>query len=112
MFKVAQNASPNVDLSANFLIQERFWIGAAYRIGGDVITEKGKYAEFSGMRGESVIAMFKMLVTDRLEIGYAYDYPLSRINTVSSGSHELYLGYDLGKLKTERFISPRYINYF
>jgi len=112
MFKVSQNSTPNIDLSANFLIQERFWLGAAYRIGGDVITEKGKFSEFTGMRGESVIAMFKMLVTERLEIGYSFDYPLSRINSVTTGSHEIYLGYDLGKMKSERFISPRYVNYF
>jgi len=110
--KLAQNSTPNIDLNANLLLQERFWVGLGYRSGGDVINESGVFNQFPGVRGESVIAMFKMMATSKLEIGYAYDYPLSNLKTSTSGSHEIYVGMDLGKAKSTRYVSPRYVHYF
>jgi type IX secretion system PorP/SprF family membrane protein len=111
-FKIAQNSSPNLDINANILLQERFWFGLGYRSGGDVISEAGEFKQFAGIRGESVVATFKMMATKNLEIGYAYDYPLSNLNNSTSGSHELYVGMDLGKTKSTRYVSPRYVHYF
>lgn len=112
-FKISQNSSVNLDLNANVLFQERFWVGLGYRLGGDVINESGQFKQFGGIRGESIVATFKMLATQQLEIGYSYDFPLSNLRNGTSGSHELYVGYDLcsssGKV---RFVSPRYVNYF
>lgn len=111
--KLAQNSSPNIDINGNILLQDRFWFGLGYRSGGDVISEAGEFKQFAGLRGESVIATFKMMATSNLEIGYAYDYPLSNLNNSTSGSHELYLGLDLGNPKSKsRYVSPRYVHYF
>lgn len=111
-FKMSQNSSPNIDLNANLLLQERFWVGLGYRSGGDVINEVGEFKQFAGLRGESIIATFKMMATNSLEIGYAYDYPLSNLNNSTSGSHEIYIGMDLKKSKSARYVSPRYVHYF
>lgn len=111
-FKMSQNSSPNIDLNGNILLQERFWFGLGYRSGGDVISELGEFKQFGGVRGEAVVATFKMMATKNLEIGYAYDYPLSNLNNATSGSHEIYVGMDLGKAKSTRYVSPRYVHYF
>lgn len=111
-FKISENSSPNIDINGNILLQERFWFGLGYRSGGDVISEKGDFKQFGGLRGESVVATFKMMATNNLEIGYAYDYPLSNLNNSTSGSHEMYVGMDLGKTKSTRYVSPRYVHYF
>lgn len=113
-FKFSDNSSFNMDLNANLLFQERFWVGLGYRWGGDVIDELGLFQnQFTKLRGESIIATFKMLATQRLEVGYSYEFPLSNLRTNTSGSHEVYLGYDLCSPKQNvRFVSPRYVHYF
>lgn len=112
-FKLSTNSSMNLDINANFLFEERFWAGVGYRMGGDVINERGEFVLGSGFRGESVIATFKMMASQRVEIGYSYDYPVSRVKVATSGSHEIYFGYDLCAAKASaRFVSPRYVNYF
>lgn len=113
-FKLSSNSTPNFDINLNFLIKERFWIGAGFRSGGDVISEVGEYSQFGGFRGEAIIGIFKMMVTNKMEIGYAYDYHLSNLNNATSGSHEIFLGLNFGEggSNSQRFISPRYVNYF
>lgn len=109
-FKYSENSSSNIDVNANILLQERFWFGLGYRSGGDVITEAGEFKQFAGA---AVIATFKMMATNFLEIGYSYDYPLSRLNINTSGSHEIYIGMELGKrVGNMRYVSPRYVSYF
>lgn len=112
-FKHSENASVNLDVNANLLFQERFWVGLGYRFGGDIINELGQFQnQFSRLRGESIIGTFKMLATQRLEIGYSYDFPLSNLRTNTHGSHELYVGYDICGNQKVRFVSPRYVHYF
>jgi len=113
-FKTAANSSYNLDLNANLLFQERFWVGLGYRFGGDIIDESGIFqSQLVKTRGEAIVATFKMMASQRLELGYSYDFPLSNLRTSTSGSHELYLGYDVCKPKGNvRFVSPRYVHYF
>jgi type IX secretion system PorP/SprF family membrane protein len=111
--KFSENSSLNIDINGNILLQDRFWFGLGYRSGGDVISEAGEFKQLNGLRGESVIATFKMMATNFLEVGYSYDYPLSRLNVNTSGSHEIYVGMELGKRTgSMRYVSPRYVNYF
>ena len=67
-----------LDVTANVLIQERFEIGAAYRLDDS----------FSGL------ASFR--VTPELRIGYAYDYTTTALGDFNSGTHEVFILYDLG----------------
>lgn len=112
--KFSENSSMNIDINANILLQERFWFGLGYRTGGDVINQNGGFESLGSMRGESAVATFKMMATNNLEVGYSYDYPLSNLGRVNSGSHEIYLGMQLGKGTGGglRYVSPRYVNYF
>lgn len=111
-FKMSENSSCNVDINANILLQERFWFGLGYRTGGDVINQDGVFQSPGTFRGESVVATFKMMATNFMELGYAYDYPVSNIGRITSGSHEIYLGMELGKRSGGlRYVSPRYVNY-
>jgi type IX secretion system PorP/SprF family membrane protein len=57
-------------------------------------------ASFRGYRSESIdavalIAGFKL--SDKITTAYAYDLTLSNLKTVSNGSHEIVLNYNLGK---------------
>lgn len=89
LMKAVQGAPMSFDLSANFLFYEKFWLGAMYRHQDAV----GLLAQYN--------------ITNDFSIGYAYDYPLSPLHNYSGGSHEIMLGYLLGK-PVKGIRSPRY----
>ena len=87
--KMVDGAPLQVDLSGNFLINEKFTAGLAYRWD----------ASFSGMVG--------FQVSDSWFVGYAYDMDTTKLANYNSGSHELFLRYELFN-KNDRIISPRF----
>jgi type IX secretion system PorP/SprF family membrane protein len=87
--KIVAGAPLQLDLTANFLYNERFTVGVAYRWSAAV----------------SALVGFK--VNNRLSIGYGYDRETTRLANFNSGSHELFLQFDLlkngQKVETTRF---------
>lgn len=87
--KVVLGAPLQLDLSANFLINQKFTAGIAYRLN----------AAFSGLVG--------FQITDQLFAGYSYDQDTTRLAKYNSGSHEIFLRYELftnyGKIISPRF---------
>ncbi|MHC0442503.1 PorP/SprF family type IX secretion system membrane protein [Flavobacterium sp. 3-210] len=90
MIKAVLGAPLAVDLSANFLINDKFTLGAAYRWDAAV----------SGMAG--------FQITDGLNIGYAYDYDTTHIGNYNSGSHEIFLRFELFGNSKSRLVTPRF----
>ena len=91
LVKATNGAPLSFDVTANFLFNEVFWIGAAYRIN-----------ERAGALGG--IADFQ--ISKQLRIGYAYEYPISDLRPYTSGTHEVLLMFELFNVK--RVKSPRY----
>ncbi|WP_281297599.1 PorP/SprF family type IX secretion system membrane protein [Flavobacterium limnophilum] len=87
--KMVQGAPLQVDLSANFLINEKFTAGLAYRWD----------AAFSALAG--------FQVSDSWFIGYAYDMETTKLANYNSGSHEIFLRYELFNAY-DKIISPRF----
>ncbi len=87
--KMVQGAPLQVDISGNFLINEKFTAGLAYRWD----------AAFSALVG--------FQVSDSWFVGYAYDMDTTKLANYNSGSHELFLRYELFN-KNDRIISPRF----
>ena len=87
--KAVSGAPLAVDLSANFRYRERFTLGAAYRWD----------AAWSGLLG--------FQVSDNIMIGYAYDYDTTELGNYNSGSHEIFLRFELGTLVKET-VNPRF----
>ncbi|WP_272149397.1 type IX secretion system membrane protein PorP/SprF [Tenacibaculum aiptasiae] len=91
LIKATNGAPLSYDVTANFLFNEKFWLGGSYR-----------FNEFTGALG----AIVDFQVSRQFRVGYAYEYPLSDINQFSSGTHEVLLMYEL--IKVNRVKSPRY----
>ncbi len=90
MFKGVSGAPVSIDVNANFLLYDRFEMGASYRI------------------GDAVSLLFNFGVTPDFRIGYAYDYTISDFsNTNTNGSHEIILLYDIDFSK-KNLKSPRF----
>ncbi|GHT68857.1 membrane protein [Bacteroidia bacterium] len=65
-----------VDVSVRMIYDKKFWGGISWRYGDAIVLVLG--------------GKFKAI-----EAGYAYDFPVSRIVKVSTGSHELFLKYNM-----------------
>lgn len=77
MAKTASGAPLSLDLTANFLINNRFELGAGYRW------------------DDSVAGLVNFYITPTLRLGYSYDYTLSNLGSYNSGTHEVFLLFDL-----------------
>lgn len=75
--KYVSGAPLQVDLSANFLVNDKLTVGGAYRWSA------------------AISAMAGFQISRGLMVGYAYDYETTRISGLSSGSHELFLRFKL-----------------
>ena len=87
--KVVEGAPLQVDVSGNFLINEKFVLGAAWRWSAAV----------------SLMAGFQ--VSDGIYIGYGYDLETTRLRRFNSGSHEVFLRFELFK-RENKIVSPRF----
>lgn len=90
MFKGVTGAPVSIDINANFLLYDRFELGASYRV------------------EDAVSILFNFGVTPDFRIGYAYDYTISEFsNSQTGGSHEIILLYDID-LSKKNLKSPRF----
>lgn len=81
-------AQPVIDLSANFLLRERIWLGANYRT------------------GDSFGFIAQWLFDNQIRIGYAVDFvATNRLRNTHSGTHEVMVSYEIGVKR--RWSSPR-----
>jgi len=87
--KMVQGAPLQVDVSANFLFNEKFTLGAAYRWSA------------------AMSAMVGFQVNQNWFIGYAYDMETTKLADYNSGSHEIFLRYELFN-NFDRVVSPRF----
>ncbi|MFB9076268.1 type IX secretion system membrane protein PorP/SprF [Flavobacterium procerum] len=77
--KMVDGAPLQVDLSANFLFNDKFTAGVSYRWD----------AALSAMAG--------FQISNGLFLGYAYDRETTKLNNYNSGSHEIFLRFEFFK---------------
>ena len=90
--KFTNGAPATYDVTANFLYNDKFWIGVSYRF--------NDASNFGAMMDYQVARDFR--------IGYAYDLPTGELRSYTGGTHELILIYELFKRKQGPVKSPRY----
>jgi type IX secretion system PorP/SprF family membrane protein len=87
--KMVEGAPLQIDISGNVMFSEKFVVGVAYRWS----------AALSGMVG--------FQVSDGLYIGYGYDKETTNLKNYNSGSHEIFLRYEIFK-KINKITTPRF----
>lgn len=89
MAKSSFNAPTSIDFSTNFMFNDKFEVGATYRL------------------EDSFGAMASYAISPNAKIGYAYDHIVSDLNVTTPSSHEIILLYNINfNKKVSR--SPRY----
>ena len=87
--KIVEGAPLQADVSGNFMFNDKFVVGLAYRWSA------------------AISAMVGFQVTDGMYIGYGYDHETTRLNNYNSGSHEIFLRYEIFK-NNDKIITPRF----
>jgi type IX secretion system PorP/SprF family membrane protein len=87
--KMVTGAPLQVDMSGNFMFMDKFVVGVAYRWSA------------------SMSAMVGFQVSEGLYIGYGYDHETTNLNDYNSGSHEIFLRYEIFN-NVEKMITPRF----
>jgi type IX secretion system PorP/SprF family membrane protein len=76
-----------VDLTGNFLLGDKFWLGAMYRT------------------GDSFGFLAQWVIDKKLRLGYSVDFTASRLRAYTVGSHELMVSYEIGSRR--KWSTPR-----
>lgn len=87
--KMTDGAPLQLDVSGNFMFNEKFTVGVAYRWSA------------------SLSAMVGFQITDGLYLGYAHDFETTELNNYNSGSHEIFLRYEMFR-KNSKMVTPRF----
>jgi type IX secretion system PorP/SprF family membrane protein len=87
--KMVKGAPLQADISGNFMFNDKFVLGVAYRWSA------------------AVTAMAGFQISDAMYIGYGYDLETTKLNNYNSGSHEVFLRYELFK-NNDKITTPRF----
>ncbi|WP_243396929.1 type IX secretion system membrane protein PorP/SprF [Flagellimonas pacifica] len=89
LWRLVSGAPIQWDLSANFMFNEKFVIGASYRWN----------ASISGLLG--------FQISNSIFAGVGYDYQSTAIEDYSNGSYEVFLRFDIFN-QSEKIVAPRF----
>jgi len=91
MLRSVNDAPLAFDATFNVLFNNKFEVGLGYRL------------------QDAVIAMANFKISKSLKVGYAYDYTTSNLGRYNSGSHEIFLLFDVDFMGVSAFDrSPRF----
>jgi type IX secretion system PorP/SprF family membrane protein len=77
LLKMSEQIKPQADIGATYIYNQGFWVGLAYRTSGALIANLG--VKFQNMF-----------------FGYAYDYTLQEIQSITYGTHEITVALKFG----------------
>jgi type IX secretion system PorP/SprF family membrane protein len=89
LFRYTTRALPMTDINLSLLFDQTFWVGISYRT------------------SNTVAAILEYEITEQIKLGYSYDYDFNELSTYSTGSHEIFLGFNYNVFRS-RMRSPRY----
>lgn len=87
--KIVEGTPLQLDISANFMLIDRVTVGLDYRWSA------------------AMSALVGFQVSDAFYLGYSYDFETTALNNYNSGSHELFLRYEIFK-KNNKIVTPRF----
>jgi len=80
LFRYVENSPLYLNINANLLLYDKFWLGVGYRLYGMII-----------MAGYNV--------SDKLKIGYSFDGSLGKVRNFVGSTHEILIGFDFNEKK-------------
>lgn len=90
LLKATNNSEGDLDLNISALLYQRVWLGVSLR------------------NQNTVNFLLDINITDYLRFGYSYDTFINKLNSASSGAHEIFVGFYFS-LNQPKTVSPRYL---
>ncbi len=90
LYRWAERTPSYVDFTGSFLMYDRVWLGATYRL------------------HNSYGLIFQFNVNTQLKFGYSFDQTTFHPTQVNSGTHEFLISYDFIYGRRGRQVAPRY----
>lgn len=90
MTRIVPGSAASMDVSVNVLFNEKFELGASYRI------------------DDSVSGLMSIKVSPSIRVGYAYDHTTSNLGQFNSGTHEFFMLFNIDLLGKGFDKSPRF----
>jgi type IX secretion system PorP/SprF family membrane protein len=82
MFKVLGSAPVSYDINLRAEYDEKFWVGVSYR------------------NEDAISALLGLRINDWMQFGYSIDFVTSEINNLASGSHEIVMGFQFNRKRS------------
>jgi len=95
LMKYVKNTPFDMDIHASAIFHDKLWAGLTYRLGG-----------LSDSVGESLDLVVQLQASQSIRIGLAYDFTLSRVRDVNSGTYEIVLDYCFKQ--RDKLTNPRF----
>lgn len=101
------NVSPNLDLKPGFLVRHAAGGPPQFDISLSALLSNQFWFTTTYRHNFGIVGSVHVFITDKLHVGYAYDQTLNNMVTYQSGSHEVFVGYDMPIYKTPQ-LKPRF----
>ncbi|WP_029280559.1 PorP/SprF family type IX secretion system membrane protein [Pedobacter borealis] len=95
----------SLDINTLVLLHDRIWLGASYRTAVRLYDKS--YLQSDLYKSNSMVGMIELFAGNQFRIGYAFDFSLAKLQSISGSSHELSIGFYF-KRKNVRMLTPRY----
>jgi len=104
LLKDDRGGPTSLDLNAFLMIKDFIWVGGSYRTGVKLYDKS--YLQRDLTARNSAVASIQIFPSEKLRIGYGYDFSIGPLQGYSSGTHEISLSYSFIKPNI-RLATPR-----
>ena len=104
LLKDDRGGPTSLDLNAFLMIKDFIWVGGSYRTGVKLYDKSYLQRDLSPRN--SAVAAIQIFPSEKLRIGYGYDFSIGPLQGYSGGTHEISLSYSFIKPNI-RLATPR-----
>ncbi|MCZ4222601.1 PorP/SprF family type IX secretion system membrane protein [Pedobacter rhodius] len=104
LLKDDRGGPTSLDLNAFLMIKDIIWIGGSYRTGIKLYDKR--YLQKDLTPRNSVVAAVQIFPSDKIRIGYGYDFSVGPLQGYSGGTHEISIAFSFLKSNI-RMATPR-----
>lgn len=104
LLKDDRGGPTSLDVNAFLMIKEFLWVGGSYRTGVKLYDKS--YLQKDLSQRNSAVAAIQIFPSERLRIGYGYDFSIGPLQGYSGGTHEISIAYSFIRPNV-RMATPR-----
>ncbi|MBC6112145.1 type IX secretion system membrane protein PorP/SprF [Pedobacter fastidiosus] len=104
LLKDDRGGPTSLDINAFLLIKDAIWIGGSYRTGVKLYDKS--YLQKDLTPRNSAVAAIQIFPSERIRIGYGYDFSIGPLQGYSGGTHEISVAFSFIKPGV-RMLTPR-----